>query len=263
MTGTAATPQKEYAVRWGEAISAVLGQISRAAWHAALGQASQSAEVAKPRTVLQFALDRALSGKSRFSLLETDALKLVSLFTGTEPEPAWNSEQQEAIEELFRQFGGQLSTSVKPDMGEVVLRLEPATEIELAGEEATICLDGPGGQRIELTLQNDAVLAAALLAATAPAEPTRGANSLAPSNLELLMDVELAVTLRFGEREMKLQDILDLQSGSVIELDREIQEPVDLLLDGRVIARGNVVIVDGNYGLRVSQLSAPPVGDTR
>jgi flagellar motor switch protein FliN/FliY len=87
--------------------------------------------------------------------------------------------------------------------------------------------------------------------ATTPASITerQGAN-----NLDLLMHVELAVTLRFGQREMLLQDILDLQSGSVIELDREIQEPVDLVLDGRIIARGQVVVVDGNYGLRVSEV---------
>jgi flagellar motor switch protein FliN len=54
------------------------------------------------------------------------------------------------------------------------------------------------------------------------------------------------------------EDILDLCAGSVVALDRQVQEPLDLPLDGKLIARGEVVVVDGNYGLRVREvLSAP------
>ena len=72
--------------------------------------------------------------------------------------------------------------------------------------------------------------------------------------MSMFMDVELGVTLRFGGRRMLLRDILELNSGSVVELDRQVQDPADLLLDGRIIARGEVVVVDGNYGLRVLEL---------
>jgi flagellar motor switch protein FliN/FliY len=72
------------------------------------------------------------------------------------------------------------------------------------------------------------------------------------------MDVQLAMTMRFGSRRMLLREILDLNPGSVIELDRRVQEPVDLLLDGRLVARGEVVVIDGNYGLRVTDVS--PLG---
>lgn len=74
-------------------------------------------------------------------------------------------------------------------------------------------------------------------------------------NFDLLLDVELQVSLRFGRKEMLLKDILELSSGSVVELDRLIQEPVDLLLDHKVIARGEVVIVEGNYGVRVTEVA--------
>jgi len=53
---------------------------------------------------------------------------------------------------------------------------------------------------------------------------------------------------------MTLREILDLASGSVIELDREVQEPADLLLGDKLIARGEVVIVDGNYGIRITEV---------
>ena len=73
-------------------------------------------------------------------------------------------------------------------------------------------------------------------------------------NLDLVLDVELKVTLRFGERKLPLREVLELGSGAVVELDRQVDEPVELILDGRVVARGEAVIIDGNYGLRVTQV---------
>jgi flagellar motor switch protein FliN/FliY len=76
-------------------------------------------------------------------------------------------------------------------------------------------------------------------------------------NLQLVMDVELLVTLRFGQRQLALREVLELTSGSVIELDRQVEEPVELLLEGKVIARGEAVVIDGNYGLRVTEVPRP------
>ncbi len=72
--------------------------------------------------------------------------------------------------------------------------------------------------------------------------------------LERVVDVPLNVTLRFGQRSMRLRDVLELSTGSLVELDRGVEEPVDLILGDRVIARGEVVILDGNYGLRVQEI---------
>jgi len=80
---------------------------------------------------------------------------------------------------------------------------------------------------------------------------------LQAGNLELLMDVELAVMLRFGSRHAPLREVLELAPGAVLELDREIHEPVDLLLNDRVIARGDVVVVDGNYALHITEVASP------
>jgi flagellar motor switch protein FliN len=77
------------------------------------------------------------------------------------------------------------------------------------------------------------------------------------SNLGLVMDVELNALLRFGQRLLTLREVLDLKCGSVVELDRRVDEPVELLLDGRVIARGEAAIVDGNYCLRVTEIVRP------
>ena len=72
--------------------------------------------------------------------------------------------------------------------------------------------------------------------------------------IQRVIDVPLAVTLRFGERHLTLRDILTLTTGSLVELDRQVEQPVDLVLGDRLIARGEVVVVDGNYGLRVTEV---------
>jgi len=77
----------------------------------------------------------------------------------------------------------------------------------------------------------------------------------AAENLGLVMDAALEVTLRFGQQSITLSRLATLGPGSVVELDRRIEEPIDLVLGGRVLARGEVMIVDGNYGLRVTELT--------
>ncbi len=75
--------------------------------------------------------------------------------------------------------------------------------------------------------------------------------------IELLLDVELEAALRFGCREMPLGEILDLGPGDVVELDRNVSDPVDLIVGDKIVARGEVVLVNGNFGLRVTEVAAP------
>lgn len=75
--------------------------------------------------------------------------------------------------------------------------------------------------------------------------------------MELLLDVELEAALRFGCRELPLGEILDLGAGDVIELDRHVADPVDLLVGDRIVARGEVVLVNGSFGLRVTEVATP------
>ena len=82
-------------------------------------------------------------------------------------------------------------------------------------------------------------------------------NKATRANFEILNDIELTATLRFGAREMTLEEILNLGPGSVVELDRHINEPVDLIVGDRIVARGDVVIVSGNFALRITEVAAP------
>jgi flagellar motor switch protein FliN len=77
------------------------------------------------------------------------------------------------------------------------------------------------------------------------------------SGVELLLDVELEAALRFGCCEMPLGEILELGPGDVVELDRHVTDPVDLVVGDKIVARGEVVLVNGNFGLRVTEVVAP------
>jgi flagellar motor switch protein FliN len=81
-------------------------------------------------------------------------------------------------------------------------------------------------------------------------------GTLSPG-IELLLDVELEAALRFGCREMPLGEILDLGPGDVVQLDRHVSDPVDLIVGDKIVARGEVVLVNGNFGLRVTEVAAP------
>ena len=78
----------------------------------------------------------------------------------------------------------------------------------------------------------------------------------APS-AELLLDIELEAALRFGCCEMPLGQILELGPGDVVELDRHVSDPVDLIVGDKIVARGEVVLLNGNFGLRVTDVAAP------
>ena len=71
------------------------------------------------------------------------------------------------------------------------------------------------------------------------------------------MDIDLPLVVRFGRTEMPLKTLTALGPGSVIDLGRSPDEPVDVLISNRVVARGEVVIVSGNYGVRVRDVVSP------
>lgn len=75
--------------------------------------------------------------------------------------------------------------------------------------------------------------------------------------LELLLDVELPVSVSFGRAELPLKDVLKLTTGSIVELNRGISEPVEVIVNNCVVARGEVVVMDGNYGVRIHQIISP------
>jgi flagellar motor switch protein FliN/FliY len=78
-----------------------------------------------------------------------------------------------------------------------------------------------------------------------------------PQNIDLLMDVDLPVSIELGRTKLSIAEILALGPGSVVELNKLAGEPVDLLVNNKPVAKGEVVVVDENFGLRITQLMTP------
>ena len=122
-------------------------------------------------------------------------------------------------------------------------------------------------QQFSLTGTNGAlgsVQVQLLFTANWPQRPATAEGAATPSpqmakglDVSMLENVEIDVVLQFGGRRLPLREIGELRSGSVIELDKYVQDPAELLLGDRVVARGEAVVVDGNYGLRVTEVVDP------
>lgn len=75
-------------------------------------------------------------------------------------------------------------------------------------------------------------------------------------NFRLLADIPVRMTVEVGSTSLRLAEIMDLTDGSVVELDRQADELLDIMVNGTLIARGEVVTVNGRYGIRVSEIAA-------
>ena len=98
---------------------------------------------------------------------------------------------------------------------------------------------------------------AAMPAAPPPPPAMTSMASPPPRNLDVVLDIELPITVRFGETQMTLESLARLGPGSMIDLARSPDDPVDLLVNGRLVARGQVVVVSGCYGVRVNEVVSP------
>jgi flagellar motor switch protein FliN/FliY len=81
-----------------------------------------------------------------------------------------------------------------------------------------------------------------------------GGQMVEANGLGKLLDIELEANIRFGAREMSLAELLEIGPGAVIPLDRQVTDPVDLIIGDKVVARGEVVLVQGKFGLRITEV---------
>ena len=80
------------------------------------------------------------------------------------------------------------------------------------------------------------------------------ATAKSPLNLEMLLDVKVKLTVELGSCQLPMRDVLQLNSGSVVKLDKAAQAPVDLYANQKRIARGEVVVVEDGYGIKITEL---------
>jgi flagellar motor switch protein FliN len=87
-----------------------------------------------------------------------------------------------------------------------------------------------------------------------PAGAVADPLAVSTRNLDLLLDVELPISVSFGRAQLLLKDVIKLTTGSIVELNRSVSEPVDIIVNNCTIARGEVVVVEGNFGVRIKQI---------
>ena len=136
-------------------------------------------------------------------------------------------------------------------LASVAARLGGRAGVAAAGFTGEPCTLRLGGATMRLALRVESSGAGA-----AP-EPALPPAARPQGNFDLLLEVELDASVRFGSREMELKDLLELGPGDVVELDRHVADPVDLIVGDRIVARGEVVLVNGNFGLRVTEVAEP------
>ncbi|HUL15558.1 MAG TPA: FliM/FliN family flagellar motor switch protein [Terriglobales bacterium] len=277
---------REFAAQWARNISQLLSQLGVESPSVTPTDPASPASAAQPELVTaRFVCGGVLKGELQWLAEKSAALLLAQLLMSEPPDPAieFSDNHRDAFAELLRQVAGLTATSWKQASGgETLISYHSAAEPVFSSNlESFIRISTAKSQDASLRLQLNAELCQSLSSAPAPeiAEPGRdsqdapeSAQTLAaspapfsesvppsaplPPNLDLLLDVELEATIRFGEREMLLREVMSLMPGAVVELDQLVNEPADLLVAGRLVARGEVVVVDGNFGLRVTEVAS-------
>lgn len=217
---------------------------------------------------VRFSGGGCLKGQLQWSCPKTVALQCAQLLMSEPIDPAaeFSPTHMDGYLEFFRQVAGEIAVAWKEAQGspaELVHQSEPAGAFDTQSAVA-FTLENDKFKGLALRLDFDADMLAALSTAVKqphetelPAGMPSGASPNLPSNLELILDVELEATIRFGEREMLLQDVYALMPGAVVELNQLVSEPAELYVAGRPVAAGEVVVVDGNFGLRVKEVLSP------
>mgnify|MGYP001294657436 CR=1 FL=1 len=79
-----------------------------------------------------------------------------------------------------------------------------------------------------------------------------------PPNLGLLLDVPVSLTVELGSCKLPMKEVLQLANGSVVQLEKVAEEPVELLVNGKLLARGEVIVVDNKFGIKITELLGEP-----
>jgi flagellar motor switch protein FliN/FliY len=260
------TPFFNFLDAFVQAASEVFSQALGTPWTVELAAADARAADDAPLQYFQLSVSGQLAGHAAFEFQGPDVVRLAQDFLGetTDPSSDLSVDHLEALIKLLRQVAGVATTRLKSNFGDVTLQLDAAEAPTWTGNTVRLIAKEASGASVRLGLR----LSPGLEACFSSVAPTPSTFEVATEsdsapqqprpaavNLDRLVGVDLSLTLRFGRRIMTSHEILELTRGSVIELDRKLREPADLLLGDKLIARGEVVVVDGNYGIRVTEVA--------
>lgn len=158
------------------------------------------------------------------------------------------------LRELWRQAATALTSS--PVFAGLTLTAGvPETGTRPLDDAGLALVDGPAA--LATVSVTGSVTRSAASAATPGATPSASGRSRLPGNLAALLDVDLPLVVRFARTEMPLRALAQLGPGSMVDMGRSPDAPVQLLVGAQVVAEGEVVVVGGNYGVRITSLVSP------
>jgi len=249
---------QQFVQSFAEAFAEPLTGASGQPWKITVLQNSAPSTQPSSPIVFRLALDGLLRGEFFLEFQDEHVKLLANAIRSHAAQPIGNDDGK-TLRAVLSSALNVFSSSLFAEYGTVTGKVEQALSPALKGMAAFILsAEGQESSPMPVTCYLDAKLIDALAPSLGTKATAQAENApFDPVNLNLVLDVELSMSLRFGVRQLPLRDVLELSSGSVVELDRQVDDPVELLLDGRVIARGEAVIVDGNYGLRVTEIPEP------
>jgi flagellar motor switch protein FliN len=219
-----------------------------------------------PWVVAEARFTRGVAGAHHLAFPQDDVVRVAQLALNVEVNEhvPYSTEHEDALREMLNQMLSSASSALRVLLGRPAA-LSPGELRHVddpgvwaghgAAALARLLVDGVPHARLALTIPatvRDEIVStqAAGAAATAPAAG-------GTAGLELILDITMPITVELGRTRMLIRDILALGPGSVVELDKLAGEPVELLVNDRPIAKGEVVVIDENFGVRLTQISQP------
>ncbi len=244
-----------FADAFAEALTASLATATGFSWPLEVADYG-STPVQKGASVhFRLTVEGALSGECFIEFYEPQVSDLISNIL---KQPIGRADEHgDALAQVISSALDRLSVSLSSRYGTLRFKLDRVAGVAFGGMYVVPLAASKEQTDAQVLLYFGGQFLDSLSSALEPGAGESDEHVVFPQNLRFVMDVELNVSLRFGQRQLSLREVLELGSGSVIELDRMVDDPVELFLDGKLIARGEAVVVDGNYGLRVTEIPQP------
>jgi len=229
------------------------------------------AAVPGPVVLLRFTLTRGATGPVCLLLPGAVGLGLARALVGepgAAPTDVPGPAEEVALREMANQVASAMASAVGALHGRQVGFETPSCAWSLGGGrdaappgESVVLVLGLSAAQLTgealLLLPRAALPAATAAPAAAPAPAQEAAGAKNGNGIELLLDISLPVTVELGRTKMMIRDILQLAPGSILELDKLAGEPVDIMINEKSIARGEVVVIDENFGVRLTSIVTP------
>jgi flagellar motor switch protein FliN len=235
--------------------------------------------------IVRIAIEHGLPGEICMVVHKETAALLCGLMMGGDGKAPFKDEDMDALNEFGNQFMSAVCTSLGSRYGANVSHAQAQTS-KFNADQPPFDLEGSALVEADLAIEGHPesmfrlLLSPALVAKLSGASGgsggqggEKGPNPLAnlggfddslsrnledsPPNIQMLLDINLNVTIELGRTRLSIRKVLELGPGSIIELDRLAGEPVDLLVNDKVVAKGEVVVVDEYFGIRIISLVSP------